>query len=90
MSVSAEVLQSVMLTIFLCSVQLRPMVRSLGHALMYDVSLFERLYKGPDIPGLSKTMLNVSVCNRYRLHWVITLNTGPISIPQGVGTFSIK
>ncbi|KAJ3981779.1 RdRP-domain-containing protein [Lentinula detonsa] len=40
-------------------VQLRPMVRSLGHALLYDVSLFERLYKGPNVVGLSKTMLNV-------------------------------
>ncbi|KAJ3916403.1 RdRP-domain-containing protein [Lentinula edodes] len=40
-------------------VQLRPMVRSLGHALLYDVSLFERLYKGPNVAGLSKTMLNV-------------------------------
>ncbi|KAE9396457.1 RdRP-domain-containing protein [Gymnopus androsaceus JB14] len=40
-------------------VQLRPMVRTLGPALLYDVSLFERLYKGPDVHGLSKTMLNV-------------------------------
>ncbi|KAF9069456.1 RdRP-domain-containing protein [Rhodocollybia butyracea] len=40
-------------------VQLRPMVRSLGPALLYDISLFERLYKGPNVAGLSKTMLNV-------------------------------
>ncbi|KAJ3842639.1 RdRP-domain-containing protein [Lentinula raphanica] len=40
-------------------VQLRPMVRTLGPALLYDVSLFERLYKGPDRVRLSKTMLNV-------------------------------
>lgn len=47
------------------SVQLRPMVRSLGHALLYDVSLFERLYKGPNVAGLSKTMLNVSETDTY-------------------------
>ncbi|KAI0311615.1 AAA domain-containing protein [Amylostereum chailletii] len=35
------------------------MVRSLGHALLHDVSLFERLYTGPDLPGMAKTMLNV-------------------------------
>jgi len=40
-------------------VQLRPMVRTLGHAMLYDVSLFERLYTGPDIPGLERTMLDV-------------------------------
>ncbi|KAF5390123.1 hypothetical protein D9757_003870 [Collybiopsis confluens] len=40
-------------------VQLRPMVRSLGPALLYDVALFERIYKGPELPGLSKTMLNI-------------------------------
>ncbi|KAI0028389.1 RdRP-domain-containing protein [Vararia minispora EC-137] len=40
-------------------VQLRPMVRTLGHAMLYDVSLFERLYTGPSIPGLTRTMLDV-------------------------------
>ncbi|KAI0268684.1 RdRP-domain-containing protein [Gloeopeniophorella convolvens] len=39
--------------------QLRPMVRSLGHALQHDVSLFERLYTGPLSAGIARTMLDV-------------------------------
>jgi len=38
------------------------MVRTLGHAMLYDVSLFERLYTGPNMPGLARTMLDVSGC----------------------------
>ncbi|TFY74672.1 hypothetical protein EWM64_g9340, partial [Hericium alpestre] len=40
-------------------VQLRPMVRPLGHALQSDVSMFERLYTGRMLPGMTRTMLNV-------------------------------
>ncbi|KAA1476797.1 RdRP-domain-containing protein [Dentipellis sp. KUC8613] len=41
------------------AVQLRPMVRPLGHAVLYDVSLFERLYTGRALPGIERTMLDV-------------------------------
>ncbi|TFY59052.1 hypothetical protein EVG20_g7930 [Dentipellis fragilis] len=40
-------------------VQLRPMVRPLGHAVLYDVSLFERLYTGRALPGIKRTMLDI-------------------------------
>ena len=43
----------------LSSVQLRPMVRNMAKVLMHDVSLLERLYTGPNVQGMSKTMLNV-------------------------------
>ena len=49
------------LILSLCSVQLRPMVRPLGRALQYDVSLFERLYTGNSMNGMSRTMLDVSL-----------------------------
>lgn len=42
------------------SVQLRPMVRHMAKALLHDVSMLERLYTGPNVKGMSKTMLNVS------------------------------
>jgi len=40
-------------------VQLRPTVRPMGKALEFDRSLFERLYAGPSILGMSRTMLDV-------------------------------
>ncbi|KAF4607757.1 hypothetical protein EYR40_000092 [Pleurotus pulmonarius] len=40
-------------------VQLRPTVRHMAKALEYDVSLFERLYTGPNLPMMSRTMLDV-------------------------------
>ena len=45
-------------------VQLRPTVTPLGAAYQYDVSLFERLYGQPEIPGVSKIMLDT----QYRMH----------------------
>ncbi|KAF9022945.1 RNA-directed RNA polymerase [Hymenopellis radicata] len=39
-------------------VQLRPTVKNVGKALQSDVSLMERLYRGDDAPGISKTMLD--------------------------------
>lgn len=45
-----------------CSVQLRPMVRNMAKVLLHDVSMLERLYVGPNAPGMSKTMLNVGFC----------------------------
>ena len=45
----------------LFSVQFRPMVRNMAKALLHDVSMLERLYIG--LNGMSKTMLNVSLCS---------------------------
>jgi hypothetical protein len=47
------------------SVQLRPTVKGMAAALQHDVSLLERLYTGPDYPGMRKTMLEVG--NHHRL-----------------------
>lgn len=41
------------------SVQLRPTVKRLSETIQSDVSLFERLYTGPELVGMSKSMLNV-------------------------------
>lgn len=59
-NMSPKLLFEILTILDVPSVQLRPMVRSLGHALLHDVSLFERLYTGPDLLGLTKTMLNAS------------------------------
>ncbi|KAJ7639972.1 putative restrictase [Mycena polygramma] len=40
-------------------VQLRPTVNKMGKALQFDVSLLERLYRGEDVPGMVKTMLDI-------------------------------
>lgn len=41
------------------SVQLRPTVRPRAKAINFDVSLLERLYTGPERPGMSRIMLDV-------------------------------
>ena len=56
---SSKGLTGISLSDITLSVQLRPMVRPLGTALLFDVSLFERLYTLGDVPGVSKTMLDV-------------------------------
>lgn len=45
-------------------VQLRPNVTPLGEAYGCDMSLFERLYREPDVTGVAKTMLDT----QYRMH----------------------
>ncbi|KAI1787141.1 putative restrictase [Ganoderma leucocontextum] len=40
-------------------VQLRPTVKPMGKALEFDKSLFERLWKGNEYPGMIRTMLEV-------------------------------
>lgn len=47
------------------SVQLRPTVKPMAKALEYDVSLFERLYTGPNRHEIQRTMLDV----RLALSW---------------------
>lgn len=41
--------------------QLRPTVKPMAKALEYDVSLFERLYTGPNERGIARTMLDVCI-----------------------------
>ena len=54
------------------SVQLRPMVRNMAKALLHDVSMLERLYTGPNLEGMSKTMLNVSLWSSGTLIFLLT------------------
>lgn len=50
------------------SVQLRPMVRRMGEALEYDISLLERLYTKYDSEEIIKTMLDVQYRSPERLN----------------------
>lgn len=61
MSLSSSLTSHHTLSIFAyyLSVQLRPTVRSMGKALEFDKSLFERLYTGPSFEKLTRTMLEV-------------------------------